>query len=113
LFERETGIKGGEWCPQFWLRWGDAVEEAGFARNTFLKPFSAEFLLEHYSRLAQHLGHLPIQAELNRESMVKESFPSEKVFRRFGGKSKLLSAVAEFCRAHAGFDDVLGFCEAR
>lgn len=37
-------------------------------------------------------------------------FPSEKSFRRFGGKSKLVSALRAFCRSHAGFDDVLNLC---
>ena len=46
-----------------------------------------------------------------RESKADAAFPGEKAFRRLGGKDKLLKAVAAFCRAHAGFDDVLGFCE--
>ena len=33
LFERQTGIKESDWYPDLWLRWGDAVEEAGFGRN--------------------------------------------------------------------------------
>lgn len=29
-FERETGIRKREWYPTYWLRWGDALQEAGF-----------------------------------------------------------------------------------
>jgi hypothetical protein len=111
-FERETGIKESEWFPDLWLRWGDALEEAGFTRNIFTtEALSSEFLAEQYARLAQRLGHLPIQGELMREAKADAAFPGEKAFRRLGGKDKLLKAVAAFCRAHAGFDDVLGFCE--
>jgi hypothetical protein len=39
LFESETGIKESDWYPLHWLRWGDAVQEAGFARNAFQQPF--------------------------------------------------------------------------
>jgi hypothetical protein len=110
-FERETGIKESDWYPHLWLRRGDAVEEAGFTRNAFGTAFSDESLLEQYARLAHRLGRLPLQGELIRESKAKASFPSEKAFRRFGGKDKLIKAALAFCRTHAGFEQVLGFCE--
>jgi hypothetical protein len=110
-FESETGIKESDWYPDLWLRWGDAVQEAGFTRNTMQEALSDEVLVEKYARLAKRLGRLPIQGELIRESKASASFPSEKAFRRFGGKGKLVKAVAAFCRARAGFDDVLGFCD--
>jgi hypothetical protein len=112
-FERETGIKQSDWYPTLWLRWGDAVQEAGFAPNNFLEvPLTDEYMVEQYARLTQRLGHLPLQGELIRESKANASVPGEKAFRRFGGKGKLLKAVVAFCRAHAGFDDVLGLCES-
>lgn len=38
------------------------------------------------------------------------SFPSKGVFVRFGGKKQLTGAVAEFCRTHEGYEDVLELC---
>ena len=32
-FERESGIKVSDWYPHLWLRWGDALQESGFAPN--------------------------------------------------------------------------------
>jgi hypothetical protein len=90
---------------------GDAIQEAGFAPNIMQKGFSDEILLEQYARLAQRLSRLPVQGELIRESKANASFPSEKVFRRFRGKQRLLSAVAEFCLSKPGYDDVLRLCE--
>lgn len=75
------------------------------------EALSDEFLLKHYTRLAQRLSHLPVQGELILESKRNTSFPSEKTFRRFGGKGKLLKAVVDLCRANSGYDDVLALCE--
>lgn len=111
LFESETGIKESDWYPDLWLRWGDALQEAGYARNTMVEALSDELLVEQYARLAQRLSRLPLQGEMIRESKANPTFPSEKTYRRFGGKANLLKAVAAFCRANAGFDDVLEFCE--
>ena len=55
-------------------------------------------------------GQAPGQGEIRRESRSHDSFPSEKTFRRFGGKHKLLAAVAVYCRKTPGFDDVLALC---
>jgi hypothetical protein len=111
-FKGETGIKKSDWYPDLWLRWGDALQEAGFTPNSFEEALTDEHLVEQYARSAQRLSHLPIDGELVREKKANASFPSDKTFRRaFGGKGKLLKAVAAFCHAHTGFDDVLGFCE--
>ena len=45
LFERETGIKESDWFPALWLRWGDALQEAGFSRNKMVQAVSEEILL--------------------------------------------------------------------
>jgi hypothetical protein len=111
LFETETGIKDSDWYPHLWLRWGDALQEAGFARNTMVVGLSDELLVEQYARLAQRLSRLPLQGELIRESKANPAFPSEKTFRRFGGKTNLLKAVAAFCRANPGFEDVVSYCD--
>jgi hypothetical protein len=113
LFESETGIKESDWYPHLWLRWGDALQEAGLTRNTMVEPLSDEHLVEQYARLAQRLSRLPLHGEMIRESKVNTAFPSEKTYRRFGGKANLLKAVAAYCRANAEFEDVLQFCENR
>lgn len=74
-FETATGIKESDWCPDIWLRWGDAFKEAGFAPNVMVEARSEESLLESYAGLARRLGHVPIRGELTRESRANTSFP--------------------------------------
>lgn len=112
-FESETGIRESDWFPDLWLRWGDAIEEAGFARNKLQETVRDEVLLSGYAQLAQRLGRLPLQGELILESKRNPSFPSEKPFRRFGGKHNLLKALGSFCRTHPEFNDVLAWCESK
>lgn len=44
-FKSETGIKDSDRYPDLWLRWGDALEEAGFTRNAMVEPLSDELLV--------------------------------------------------------------------
>jgi hypothetical protein len=108
--ESATGIKESDWYPHIWLRWGDAVTEAGYAANEFTARISDEVLIERYVGLARELGRFPLEGEIRRKSRSDDSFPSEKTFRRFGGKHKLLAAVAAYCRKTLGFEDILPFC---
>ena len=40
LFENKTGVKMSDWYPHLWLRWGDALTEAGFEPNKFQTAMS-------------------------------------------------------------------------
>lgn len=45
-FKNETGINKYDWFPHYWVRWGDAQEEAGFVRNRFQEAFGKTFSLK-------------------------------------------------------------------
>ena len=45
MFEKETGIKPYDW-GQYWARFGDAQEEAGFTPNTLQTSYDDDFILE-------------------------------------------------------------------
>lgn len=113
LFESETGIKESHWYPALWLRWGDAIEEAGLARNSMKVPFSEDSLAAQYAALTARLGRLPLQGELIRESSNNPAFPSEKTFRRFKGKDNLLKAVVAFCGDKPELANVRSLCEGK
>ena len=111
--ERKTAVKMSEWYPHIWLRWGDALAEAGYAPNLLQTKASDEVLIEKYVGFARQLGRFPVEGELRRKAREDQSFPSHSVFNRFGGKDKLLQAVAAHCRKTSGLDDVLALCVER
>jgi hypothetical protein len=110
-FERETGIRKREWYPTYWLRWGDALQEAGFSPNKLQTAFGNDFLLERYIALIREIGHFPVDGELELKSKSDPSFPNRSTFSRFGGKAKLVAAVQQYCEAHDGFEDVVALCQ--
>ena len=55
LFERETAIKMSDWYPHLWLRWGDALVEAGYIANQLQTAISDEVLLKKYIDLTREL----------------------------------------------------------
>jgi hypothetical protein len=112
-FERAAGVKIHDWYPHIWLRWGDALAEAGFAPNLLQTKASDEALIEKYIGFVRELGRFPVEGEMRRKARQDHSFPSHSVFSRFGGKEKLLEAVAAHCCKTSGFEDVLALCAER
>ena len=109
-FKSDTGIKKSDWYPDHWLRWGDALREAGFSPNEMEIAWTPEALLEKYIALIKKLGHFPLEGEVRRQSKMDPTFPSHTSFGRFGGKSNLATAIIEHCQARGGFDDVIDVC---
>jgi Meiotically up-regulated gene 113 len=110
-FESETGIRRPDWYGKYWAKWGDAVQEAGFAPNEFNPAFGDELLLGKYSRYARDLRRLPTAGELRLKRRNDPEFPSWNTFARFGGKAELVKRVMEFCRSDPGFENVVEQCE--
>src|SRR5271170_4926431 len=74
-FSRTTGVRKSDWYPHIWLRWGDALVEAGYAPNLFQTKTSYEVLIEKYIGLARELGRFPIEGEIRRTAKTDPSFP--------------------------------------
>src|SRR5438105_3305842 len=85
-FEEETGIRHHDWYGRFWVRWGDAVREAGLVPNRMSEAYDENFLLEKIVELTRHLGRVPIQGDLLIAARNDPNFPSEKPLRRLGPK---------------------------
>lgn len=107
LVQSQTGMRKVDWYPHLWLRWSDALVEAGHAPNQFQTATSDEVLIQSYISLARELRHLPLDGERRRKAREDKAFPSHTAFARLGGKEKLLDAVFHYCQAHTGHEDVL------
>jgi hypothetical protein len=97
-FFAETGIKESDWRGKFWVRWSDAVKEAGFQPNELTAARTSEDLLNHLAALVQELGRFPVMAEVRIKARSDPKFPSDKTFRRLGGKRALAARLEKFCR---------------
>lgn len=112
-FQSVTGIGKSEWYPKLWIRWGDAVREAGLEGNSMSTSFSQELLIQKYIQLIRELQRFPIEGDLVHKRMADRSFPNRDAFnRRLGTKSERAARVAEYCRTHEGCEDIVPFCAA-
>lgn len=111
-FESETGINYSDWRGKYWVRWSDAVREAGFAPNQLSTAYDDGELLAKFAQLARELAHLPVDGELRMKSRRDSSFPSTSTFERLGGKMKLVRRLHEYCLSREDCDDVAQMCDA-
>ena len=105
-FERETGIRMHEWYPLLWLRWSDALREAGYIANRLQTAIPEEVLIQKFIEFTRELGRVPLDGEFRQRARNDKSFPSHGVWSRFGGKSGLLDAVRRYCEGHTECKDV-------
>jgi hypothetical protein len=112
-FFQETGIRESDWKGRFWVRWGDAVQDAGYAPNAYQTAYGEDELIEHLANLARELGHFPISAELRMKATQDKGFPSDSIWRsRFGSKASMVKRVLDYCTSHPDLADVAELCAA-
>lgn len=109
-FLTDTGIKQSDWYGKYWIRWGDAVREAGFIPNRLAEAYTDEFLVERLVSLTRELGRFPVEGDLRIKGRNDSEFPSHGAFHRLGSKLQRVLKVTEYCRTHEDFQDVLDLC---
>ena len=110
-FKTATGLRTNDWFPHLWLRWGDALMEAGYAPNKLQSAHSKDLVVEKFVAFARELGHIPVKGELLRKAREDKTFPGERALYNEGKEGLLRRAVA-YCEARSGFEDVLVLCNA-
>jgi Meiotically up-regulated gene 113 len=113
LFERETAIKMSDWYPYIWLRWGEALVEAGFSPNKLTAAISDDVLYQKYIDLTRELGHLPLDGERRRRARTDKSFPSHSTWQKLGDKESFIKGLLRFCENNPGNDDIAALCTSR
>jgi len=106
-FESETGLGKAEWYPKYWLRWGDAIREAGCEPNSLSTSFSEEFLIQKYVDLTRELARFPIEGDLMVKRRGDRTFPNRDAFSRLGNKSERTAKILAYCRTHDEFKDAI------
>lgn len=110
-FLAETGIRASDWSGRFWVRWSDAIREAGYEPNMKQGALEDDYLLEKLAELVRELGHYPVNAELKMKAREKPGFPSHATFsEHFGRRAQIVSALVDWCDLHPGWEDVRAIC---
>ena len=111
-FQSLTGIGKSEWYPKLWLRWGDALREAGLHGNSFSRSLGHELLIQRYIELIRELRRFPIEGELSHKRSADRSFPNRDAFNALGGKNQRAARILEYCQTDKGYEDVVPLCQA-
>lgn len=110
-FARETGIKDTDW-NKLWVRWSDAVRDAGYEPNKLSTAYEPSELLERLVSLMRELKRFPVRAELKMKARQERGFPSHTVFDRFGRKRDLAVAVMKHVEGREEYEDIIAMCRA-
>jgi hypothetical protein len=108
-FAAETGLKKAHWYGRYWVRWSDALREAGFQPNQFVAARPETDLLSKLVELTRELGHFPLEGELRLKSRSDPQFPSHNTFRRLGNKTTRMARLQAFA-LEQGHRDVADLC---
>jgi hypothetical protein len=63
-FSQEIGIQVTDWEGKLWVRWGDALREAGFEPNQFTTAYDEGTLIEKFISPMRELRRFPLLREL-------------------------------------------------
>ncbi len=105
-FSEESGYKETAWSGKLWVRWSDAVTEAGFVPNQLQTAYEEDFLIEKFIGLIRDLGRFPVAAEIRMRARNDAAFPSQATFGRLGHKQKLAARLLEHCMSRVGYEDL-------
>lgn len=111
LFSTQSGIKKSVWYPNIWLRWSDALNEAGLSPNSFQKSYKSIDLIHFYINLIRENNSFPIEGELRIKRKSDSTFPSHSGFNQLGSKLDRAKSILEFCKNNYGYDDIVIHCE--
>jgi hypothetical protein len=107
----EIGLRKVDWYPKFWVRWSDAVREAGLRPNLLSVATPDEVLIAKYVGLIREFGRFPIESDLLLKRQNDEGFPDRGVFSRLGSKRERAGKALDYYRQHPAFSDLIPICE--
>src|SRR5438477_11019033 len=82
-------------------------EADAYSPNDPTHKMPYEILVRRFAELALKRDHVPTEPDLNLKRKEDPTFPGKLVFRRWGSRDALLTAVTEYCEGKAEFAPVL------
>lgn len=109
-FTKATGITASKWRGVLWVRWSEAIGEAGLEPNSLRASLDSDNVLEAIGRLTREVGRLPTYAEIRMARVRDPAFPSHQAIRRhFGGKDDLPPALRKLAESDEKWSDLDAF----
>lgn len=100
-FLADTGIPERQILGKYWVRWNDALAEAGIATSRFSRPRIEETsVIAAIAELLERLQKWPTGNELSLERRRNGAFPSLNVIRRLSKETSLPSKLVDYCAGH-------------
>lgn len=109
-FEKATGISRHQWKGRYWVRWPDALSEAGFKPLEGTPAFDVEDIIEEIAKLIRKYGRYPVEAEIlfEKRGNGNERIPSPGVLRsELGRKPEAIKRIIEYCSPIEDLADVI------
>jgi hypothetical protein len=113
VFARETGITPSKWTGVYWVRWGDALAEAGFTPNEMMQRRDSREILEKVAAFTRSLKRLPTGAEIKMHKRSDPAFPAHStVSNHFPTKAALATALRQLAGEEQQWSDLLQYVSA-
>lgn len=113
VFSRATGITPSKWTGIYWVKWGDALKEAGFAPNEMMQKRDSREILRLVAPLCRRLGRLPTGAEIKFERQSDPGFPSHStVHNHFRSMRELAAALKRLAAEEEEWSDLAQYLPA-
>ena len=96
-FQNETGIRESDWSGRYWVRWSDAVEEAGLLPNE-MNPKKVDSRAGRTLAMeVRRLGRFPTIAEFQLRRREDVNFPNVDTIRRRNGMQGVVDLIRMWC----------------
>lgn len=107
LFRKSTGITSTKWRGVFWLKWSEALNEAGFQPNSWNQKSDSDYLLKAIGRLCRKLGRFPTRTEIRMERRLDANFPAHSTIENhFPTNEKMIAALHKLAEHDASWENL-------
>lgn len=109
--EKYAGLSSSSWKGKYWIRWSEALTEAGYQANQFSLPaLGKEKYIVELLLLVRELQRVPQWLELRMRKQTDKDFPSTTAIKEnFGGKTweAIKTELLEYCEGNSAFSDLV------
>jgi hypothetical protein len=110
-FAKETGIGKQDWQGKYWVRWGDAVTEAGYSPNKMVTAYDEDWLINKIIFFIRETGKFPTSGDFRLKAYTTQGFPHDgTIYNHFKSQSVLANSIINYCENMDEFVDVKDIC---